>query len=93
MLGKHVFGLNKKGLGNRLESFTLAFAISRRYGHTPVLKWPEFDMLRIKGSESGTCWFWPRRFGHRLYRVEDFSDELAHQRWILLKTSELGSPN
>lgn len=86
MLDKKVFGLNKKGIGNRLEAFALAFAIHRRYGHTVVLDWPEFDLLRIEGSERGTCWFWPRRFGHRLYRVEDFSDELARHRWVILKT-------
>ncbi len=86
MLGKNVFGLNQKGIGNRLEAFALAFAIHRRYGHTVVLDWPEFDLLRIEGSERGTYCFWPRRFGHRLYRVEDFSDELARHRWIILKT-------
>lgn len=75
------------GLGNRLETLALAFAIQAEHGHQILLDWPELDALVIKGTTVKSPGFWGRLGALRLREVspETFAG-LGRYKKILLRT-------
>ena len=85
-LEKRVYGGNNKGLANRLEGYSLAYAFHRCFGHRIVLDWPEFDVIRLGATTPGRMTPFDRCFAQRFYRAEEFSSQKPPAPRILLKT-------
>ncbi|MEY3200892.1 MAG: hypothetical protein RIR70_442 [Pseudomonadota bacterium] len=65
------------GLGNRIESLNIAFAIAELGGQSITLDWPELDVLRVAGSRAGKL-TWPRRLLRTKPRHFECDDDVKH---------------
>ena len=75
------------GLGNRLESLVLAFAIQRAHGHEVFLDWPELDALAVEGTKTGAPGLLGRLGALRLREcTPEIFEGLGEHRKIILRT-------